>query len=207
MAETGIPMPTKISGTDEKTRLAGAQKDCAHCGKPFLKNPRLSAAQWELTLFCCRRCSARKAAPQSLLERFFSFIKIDPVTRCWNWTGACSEGYGSFDGDAAHRVIFRECVSDIPDGKMVLHRCDNTACCNPYHLFLGDHAINAADMLLKGRGNKAFGENNGSARLTEPEVEAIRADSRDKQEIARDFQVSIATITAIQSKKTWKHLA
>jgi len=199
-------MPTKVSGADEKTLLRGARKDCAHCGQSFTKNPRLSAAQWELTLFCSRRCSAKKATPQSQLERFFSFIEIDPITRCWNWTGGLINEYGAFDGDRAHRFIFDKCVSEVPADIMVLHRCDNTKCCNPYHLFLGNHGINASDMLLKGRGNKACGEANGSARLTEEEVAAIRLDSRHRDEIAKDFQVSVTTISAIQAKKTWKHL-
>lgn len=199
-------MPTKVSGVDEKTILQNARKDCAHCGQSFEKNPRLSAAQWALTLFCCRRCSARKAAPQSPLERFFSFIKVDPITKCWIWTGALSGEYGSFDNDRAHRFIFNECIADVPDGIMVPHRCDNPPCCNPYHLFLGNGVDNAQDMLLKGRGNKPFGENNGSARLTEREVIAIRADGRNRHEVARTFQVSVTTISAIQSKKTWKHL-
>jgi hypothetical protein len=40
----------------------------------------------------------------------------------------------------------------VPEGRWVLHRCDNPPCVRPDHLFLGDPKANIADMLAKGRG-------------------------------------------------------
>lgn len=39
----------------------------------------------------------------------------------------------------------------IPAGLKVLHRCDNTACINPSHLFVGTQRDNVDDMVSKGR--------------------------------------------------------
>lgn len=182
-------------------------KSCQHCGKAYTRQPRHSSEAWRLTKYCSRRCAAHKPSSKGWLERFFSFVSIDANTKCWLWDGAKdSKGYGFFNGYRAHRQSFLMCVGDIPDGMMVLHRCDVCNCVNPYHLFLGTGQDNADDKHLKGRASYARGEQCGSARLTEFDVRAILADDRPQQIIARQYGVAQTTISAIKRRQNWNHI-
>ena len=95
------------------------------------------------------------AAP--IESRFWSMV--EKGDSCWNWTGSLSKkGYGQIsktrnDGpELAHRLSYRLFVGPIPNGIMVLHKCDNPKCVNPSHLFLGTSGDNTQDMVQKERG-------------------------------------------------------
>lgn len=62
----------------------------------------------------------------------------------------------SFRFTSAHRFAWELTNGPIPDGMNVLHACDNRACCNPAHLFLGTQKDNMIDMHAKGRGAKGY---------------------------------------------------
>lgn len=52
----------------------------------------------------------------------------------------------------AHRYIYELLFKKIKDGLLLLHRCDNTLCVNPSHMFEGTQKDNALDREAKGRG-------------------------------------------------------
>lgn len=82
---------------------------------------------------------------------------------CWLWTaGICPNGYGmTFIRSKqikTHRAAYLLFVGEIPDGMLVLHRCDVRHCVNPAHLYVGTHKQNMEDM--KSRGRSLAGDRN-----------------------------------------------
>jgi hypothetical protein len=86
--------------------------------------------------------------------------------RCWEWIGDSINGYGRMGigirHEISHRISWVIANGDIPDNLFVLHHCDNPPCVNPSHLFLGTRSDNMKDKEIKGRGNHATGDRNGS---------------------------------------------
>ena len=90
------------------------------------------------------------------MDRFWSKVKVGAADECWEWqAGLDSDGYGriQFDGkrQGAHRFSWILHNTDIPQGMCICHRCDNPACVNPNHLFLGTQVDNIYDMVSKNR--------------------------------------------------------
>ena len=79
----------------------------------------------------------------------------------------------------AHRYAYELEYGVIPDGMCVCHKCDNTLCCNPAHLFLGTQKENIRDAVSKNRMSrvsrpKPKGEQSPTARLTDLQITEIR---------------------------------
>ncbi len=97
----------------------------------------------------------------SVEERIKRNCVVDPVTKCWNWTGSLRNGYGRMitgsrsDGTrksmSAHVASYIAFKRDISAGFIVCHSCDNKKCVNPQHLWLGTKKQNTLDMMNKGR--------------------------------------------------------
>lgn len=179
---------------------------------------------------------ARHRTPPEI--RFMSQVIPEPNSGCWLWLGHAMKGYyGSLRGRfwvdydpgqiLAHRASYLMFKGKIPEGVLVLHKCDVSLCVNPDHLYLGNHSDNVKDMVDRGRAffqrhptqcasalekgrqfnfghQRTRGEKNPKARLSWDQVREIRIDSRSAVKLSPIYGVSMTAIYNIRRGKTWK---
>jgi len=149
-------------------------------------------------------------------QRFWQ--KVEKTDTCWNWTAATHEfGYGVFGrggGKAnglhrAHRYSYRLHHGEIPKGMFVCHSCDNPACVNPTHLFIGTAADNHADMRSKGRHvdpPRNFGKSNVNVTLDKEmadKIRRLRSDGLTYEEILPQVDCGRTTIARVCRGESW----
>lgn len=156
---------------------------------------------------------------KTLAERFWYRVDKRSSDECWLWIGGHNGRYGILSRGPrgagmvyAHRCSYELAKGSIPDGLLVLHKCDTPKCVNPGHLFLGTQIKNMADMVSKGRQSKIArtpGEKNRHAKLTDDNVRAIRiliSHGMRTSQLAECFELSRHAITKIKTGRSWKHL-
>lgn len=141
--------------------------------------------------------------------------KVDKLTpdECWPWIAKAvtSFGYGRMTAGRgthlkAHRVSYALANGGVLDDLCVCHRCDNPACCNPAHLFVGTNADNQADKRSKGRATpppQSHSQGHHAAKLTAFDVQKIQQDARPYREIAADYRICAMTVARHKKKIAW----
>ena len=137
---------------------------------------------------------------QPLSVRLAKRVDATDPHGCWPWLGVKNQrGYGMITERigryerrtmGAHRASWVVHNGPIPDGQIVLHRCDNPSCCRPDHLFLGTHKDNTADMLAKGRWARTRAPHTRLRKLTDDDVREIRASHAPLWKLAHQFGIS-----------------
>jgi len=128
------------------------------------------------------------------IKRFWSNAKPAALTGCLEWQlGKSAKGYGIFyvpsrishgakdHANNVHRVAYWLARGPFDDTLHVLHHCDNPACINPDHLFLGTNDDNVRDAILKGR---------RPYKLAPSDIRDIRASKDNGMTLARRYKVS-----------------
>jgi hypothetical protein len=158
--------------------------------------------------------------PRNTPDVIWSKVEQKGTDECWPWKGWVSQGkrnkepYGrlQINGKSyyAHRVIYALChpgeielnAPDIANEHgFVLHTCDNPLCCNPNHLYLGDHDRNMRDKVERGRSNYwGNSVHSPKAKLTADQVRTIRKMHKSGvpfKDIAAFYKVSRSCITHV----------
>lgn len=161
-----------------------------------------------------RRIAPTFLARKPIKDRLIENSSIDQETGCWNWNGSLiNKGYGqiSIKGKNCqpHRISWKVFVGEIPKGMQINHKCHNSKCINPEHLYTGTQQENIRDMDLSNRRSISFGSKCNQSRLNDGLIKIIR-DSLSKGsracDLANEFGVGRTCIANIKHKRTWKHV-
>jgi hypothetical protein len=147
-------------------------------------------------------------------KRFWSKVGKGEPGECWEWQAYRNEdGYGQFGYNGrvelAHRVSLKIAGGVVGDA-YVLHHCDNPACVNPGHLYLGDQSDNMQDREERSDYEHPRGEEHPRSSLSDDDVAVIKwqLENTDmiQKEIAEDHGVSREAIGEISRGATWGHV-
>jgi hypothetical protein len=171
-----------------------------------------------VTAFCRMTKGYAMRKSRGMIDRLLSGLMGDE-DKCWNWQGyLASDGYGvllvnadtptGYTTARAHRLMFEAVKGNIPPGMMVCHKCDNPACVNPAHLWLGTAADNSRDMVNKGRKKKGVEHHNAKLSVeTVLEIRQIHASgTATLPELAKRFALAVSHVHRIVTRKSWGHI-
>ena len=130
-------------------------------------------------------------------ERFEAKYIPEPNSGCWLWEASASLGYGKIWVNVklrkAHRVSYELFRGEVPEDMDVCHKCDNTYCVNPDHLFVGTAKDNIRDCIDKGR----FVQNTNEY-ITNETIKYIRTCGKSSYRLAKDLGINQSYINKIQ---------
>jgi len=151
---------------------------------------------------------------RSAARRFWDKVDRGDDDECWEWQyHRDDDGYGQFGYEGrvepAHRVVLM-LRGDNPESQYVLHECDNPACVNPGHLYVGDQQDNMQDREERSDYEHPVGEDHPRSSLSNDDVAVIKwkLEKTDmiQQQIADEYGVSREAIGEISRGATWQHV-
>ncbi len=145
---------------------------------------------------------------KSLAEKVWSKVDRRSDDECWPWLGAKGKhGHGHLLRGGrgskfvtAHRAVYELTFGEVPEGREVCHSCDNRACCNLRHLWLGTHHDNMMDMAKKQRSPRR--------KLVAEEVREVRSlfasGAFTFTDLGVRFDISRVQVKNIVTGKQWR---
>jgi hypothetical protein len=160
-----------------------------------------------------RGVCVRRNTKESIWER----IDKKGEDECWEWMGpTTNDGYGRIGINrkyySVHRLVYELTKGKIPNGKVVMHLCNNPPCCNPKHLRRGSIKDNVTQMYRENRDRHVIqeGELNNNSKLSVGEVIEIRKlytiGNYSQRELGKQYGMSQGSISSIVNRRVWKNI-
>ena len=143
-------------------------------------------------------------------QRFWDKVNIKNEDECWEWQSTIStNGYGQFryynQIFFAHRVSYTITNGPIPEGKLILHKCDNRLCVNPSHLYCGTQADNINDRAIRSPNSQGSGNDGNISMFSESDADTMKGlyykDGYFLKSIAEFFNCSVSLVEKIINGK------
>lgn len=113
--------------------------------------------------------------------------------------------YGRRSARTLHSVVAAAFLGPRPVGMEVCHLDGVKTNCAAANLAYATHRENEAHKLL--HGTRMLGERHATAKLTAAQVREIRARQNEPQAVlAAEFGCTFGNISAIQRRKSWRHV-
>lgn len=157
-------------------------------------------------------------------KRFWKLVKPYKNGKCWKWLGSINKnsranhglGYAKFHMEPKHSRLNAHRISyiltkkrAIPAGMFACHSCDNPACVNPKHIWIGTNRDNQMDASKKGRSAKPFGELQANSKLNKSQVLKMREMANKgicQRRISEKFGISFQHVNKIIHRMRWAHI-
>ena len=149
-------------------------------------------------------------------NRFWIKVIVLEENNCWEWISKKDEdGYGRFwlheKMQGAHRISYTLKYGQISKGLWILHKCNNTSCVNPNHLYAGTIKDNVRDSINSGTLFllRVKGENRPNAKLKESEIRDIRnmlKNGEPQKDVILKYGLDSSHISAIKNRRIWKSI-
>lgn len=151
-AATPVRGLTRSSDQSREGLLVDATRVCRDCGKTI--------TQRRNKLYCNEQCrTSFLLDPEAIYARLMERIDTSGgPDACHPWMGwRDKRNYGGSQIDSKKIRVHRWLLGylrgvELTAGEEACHTCDNPPCCNPAHLYVGDHKQNMHDMAIRGRG-------------------------------------------------------
>lgn len=117
---------------------------------------------------------------------------------CWPWKRHLHKGRPYFDVNGRKRLAYRITYElfhgvELSTDDMMLHQCDNSWCCNPRHLRVGEHQQNMDEMVQRQRHGMPHHAVRGIRKMLDQ--------GHTHQSIADLYGCSRETVTAINNQR------
>lgn len=152
------------------------------------------------------------------LERFEDKFIPEPNSGCWLWLGSVhgrpnhKYGYMKYKGryQVATRISLDLYRGGIAANLQANHKCHNTYCVNPDHIYSGTQTDNMEDRRKAGRHVKFVGSKHPRSKLDEAKVVDIKkalANGQSAYSLGKLYGVAKIQILRIKNGDTWSHVS